>query len=244
MPAAVVGAGISAAGSVAGGIASGKGASKAAKIQAQEEDKQIAATQQYQAANEARYAPDVAAGNSALGLYDDAIGTGTDPNAAATALSAFQNSTGYKTTLGADLAATNASAYASGLGKSGAALGALADRGAYDANQSYQSWLGNLQTPIAVGTTAKAALAGVSENALNSTNAATSNAANAASTAAIANGATTSNVLQQLAGLGSTAYNSSYAPISASSGAAQLQQPYGISVMSGYTDPLTGVVTQ
>ena len=228
MPSAAIGAGISAVGSVAGGVASGKGAKAAAKIQAQTAANQLAATQKYQADNEARYQPEITSGNNALSMYDDAIGTGTDPNAAATALSTFQGSTGYKTTLANALSATNASAYAAGLGKSGGALAALQDRGANVAQQSYQGWLGNLQPPIAAGSNAKAALAGVSGTALAASNAATSNAGNASSTAALATGASTSNALNQLGQLASNAYTSSYTPNYGSLLAAGNQQPIAV----------------
>jgi hypothetical protein len=203
-------AALSAAGQVGGAVASGKAAKKVAKIQQKTAEEQMAQTRQFYDDAVTRYQPEIGYGNSALNLYNDAIGNGSDPNTANTALSAFQDSTGYKTTLTNDLAATNASAYAAGLGKSGAALKALQDRGAYDAQQSYNSWLGDVNTSVQTGANAKAALTGAGTTALASNNTALTNSANASSNAALASGASTSTALQNLGNLASNAYQSSY----------------------------------
>lgn len=212
MGASLIGAGISAAGQIGGAVAGGKSAKKVAEIQAQTADKQMAQTKQFYDDAVARDAPDIGYGNSAATLYNGAIGNGGDASASAKALEAFQNSTGYQTTLSNDLNAVNASAYAAGAGRSGAALKALQDRGAYDAQQSFQGWLGNLNTSVQTGANAKNSLTGAATTALNSNNQAIGNAGAASSNAALASGASTSNLLQNLGNIAANAYQSSYAP--------------------------------
>jgi len=205
MPAAA----LSAAGTVGGAVASGKAAKKVAKIQAQTASDEMAQTKQFYDDAVTRYQPEITAGNSALSLYDGAIGNG-DSTAATAALNAFQGSTGYQTTLANDLASTNASAYATGLGKSGAALKALQDRANTDAQASYQTWLGDVNTSVQTGANAKAALTGAGTTALTSNNQAVQNAGNASSGAAATTGASTASALQQLGQIAGNAYNSSY----------------------------------
>lgn len=157
----------------------------------------------------ARYEPEVTAGNSAGELFNGAIGNGDDA-ASAAAYKKFQDSTGYQTTLDNSLAATNASAYATGLGRSGVALKALQDRGAYNAQQTFQSWLSNLNTSQQTGLTAKGGISGIALNTLNSNNQSSSNAANAASNSALATANGWASAVQNIGNLATDAFKSSY----------------------------------
>lgn len=203
-------AALSAAGSIGGAVASGKSAKKVARIQAKTAADEMAMYQKMYDNDVARYQPEINYGNSAESLYNGAIGNGGDANAAANALAAFQNSTGYQTTLKNDLNAVNANAYASGLGHSGQALKALQDRGAYDAQQSFQNWLGNLNTSVQTGAGAKAALTGASQVATAGSASAAQNSANASSNAALSSGNAIANAFQNLGNIASNAYQSSY----------------------------------
>jgi hypothetical protein len=205
------GAALGAAGQIGGAVAGGKAAKKVAKIQAKTAADQMAEARSYYNDAVTRYQPDITAGNGASALYNGALGNG-DADAAAKALSAFQSSTGYQTTLHDALDSVNASAYAGGAGNSGAALKALQDRASYEAQQSNQQWLGNLNTSVQTGLTAKNSLSGQATNALATTSAAQASAANASSNAALASGATTSTALQNLGNLAQNAYQSSYVP--------------------------------
>lgn len=170
---------VSGIGDVVTGANTSKGAAQAAQIEANTAAANEAQLQGMYNDAVTRYTPQINAGNSAGTLYNDAIGNGTDPNAATTALNAFQSSSGYNTQLTNALNATNASAYASGMGKSGAAEQALQTNASNLAQQSYNSWLGNLNTSVQTGSNAMAALTGVQGNAVNGENTQATNSANA-----------------------------------------------------------------
>lgn len=134
-------------------------------------------------------------------------GSGGDSQAA---LDAFRGSTGYQDLMKQGLGAVNASAYASGMGDSGATLKALQDRGTNIANSSAQQWLGNLGNLMSAGGQARGLVAGIGTNTVNASNAATQNAANVSSNATLASAGQTSAALQSLLNAGAYAYGSSY----------------------------------
>jgi hypothetical protein len=208
-PVAIAGA-AAGAGAIGGAAISSKGAKKAAETQAASAAAQRA--QDLGMYNDAvtRYQPDINYGNNAQNLYNGADGNGGDPASAAKALAAFQNSTGYQTTLSNDMGAINSNAYANGLGRSGAALKALQDRGAYDAQQSYGSWMDDLNRTIQTGGNAKAALSGAQTTAVAGSNAATQAAADASSNASLSSASSAAAALGNLGNLAANAYNSSY----------------------------------
>jgi len=210
MPPAVAAAGISAAGTVAGGVVSGKGASKAAAIQAKSAADQLAFQKQMYGDDVARYQPDIARGDTAATNYSALLGLGGDQKAADDAFATWKAGTGYQNTLNAALDGVNASAYASGMGRSGAALKALQDRAGQVADGTYNSYMGDLSNVVQTGANAKASLTGASTSAVSQNAATTSNAANASSNAALSSAASTSSALQSLGQLGAYAYNSSF----------------------------------
>lgn len=210
MPPAVAAAGISAAGSIGGAIAGGKSAKKVAKIQQKTAEEQMAQTKQFYDDSVARYQPDITQGNAASSLYAGLLGDGGDAASSAAALQQWKNSTDYQNTLNEALNGVNASAYAAGMGRSGAAMKALQDRAATVADGTLQQYLGNLNTQVQTGANAKAALTGAATTAVTSNNATAQNAANAASNAALSTGNTTASLLGNLGNLAATAYQSSY----------------------------------
>jgi hypothetical protein len=218
MPPAIAAAGISAAGSVAGGVAAGKGAGKAAKIAAQTADKQRAMYESMYHDAEARYQPEIGYENSALSLYNGLLGNGGDAKAASNALNTWLNSTDYQYQLNQANNSVNANAYASGLGRSGAALKALQDRASNITSGYLQTYLGDLQNgPIASGLSAKGALTGVSQTATTGSANAVGTAGQTEANAAVAQGAAYAKMFQNLGNIASNAYQSSYSPSGGSS---------------------------
>lgn len=206
MPAAAISAG----GQVAGAVAAGKSAKAVAKIQAKTAAAQMAQTKQFYDDAVTRYQPDINQADSASKLYAGLLGDGGDAASSAAALAQWRNSTSYQDTLNSALNGVNASAYANGMGNSGAAYKALQDRAATTANSSLQQYLGNVNTQVQTGANAKSALTGAGTTALTSNNAAVQNSANASSNAALASGNATSNMWANLGNIASNAYQSSY----------------------------------
>lgn len=217
-------AGIAAGGSLISGITGGKGAKSAAKIQQQTAQQQIAAQQQMLGQITALNTPTINRGNAAGTLVGNFLGTGSDPNAAASALATYRGSTGYQDLLNTGLGAVNSNAYARGLGASGATLKALQAKGSAIADQSAQQWLGNLGELVSAGNQAAGNVSGVTQNATNAIGQISQNAADASSNAALAGGASWQNALQGLANAGSTYagnLSSSYVPRAAFPGLGQ-----------------------
>lgn len=133
------------------------------------------------------------------------------------ALDAFRGSTGYNDLVREGLAAVNASAYAKGLGRSGATYKALQNRGTSLADRSAGEWLGNLNTLMNYGGQARGLVANVGTNSVNSINSATQNGADAASNAALVAGQNWSQALQGIGMAAAQAYGSSYGTPAASS---------------------------
>lgn len=221
MPAAIVGAGISAVGSVAGGIASGKGASKAAEIQKQASEEQTAALQSMYNNNVSLMRPTYDNGqqaqtrlNSLLGLPG---GDGSDPQATLAA------TPGYQFALNQSLAATNANAYAAGLGNSGAALKALQDRAAGLASNNYNTYVNQLGSVADRGVTAMNGLVSQGNYTTGAENAVTQANANSQSANAVYQGQNLANVIKGISDSAGKAFGSSYGsstPAASSTGSA------------------------
>lgn len=203
----IAAAGISGAASLLGGAVGGKGAKKAAKIQQQTAREQIAATERNRDYQYNLNAPTIDRADTAGQLFSDFV---TGGEGAGKALETFRGSTGYQDILKEGLGAVNANAYARGMGRSGATLKALQDRGMSVADRSAQGWLGNLNTLMNYGGQARGFVAGVGTNSVNSINAASQNAADASSNAALAQSQNWSNALQNIGLAASNAYGSSY----------------------------------
>lgn len=203
-------AGIAAAGSVLGGVLGGKGAKKAAKIQQQTAQMQIAAANQNRDYQYSLNAPTITTGNNANDTMAGLLNVGGDAAASTKALGDFRASSGYNDLLTQGLKSVNAAGYSAGMGRSGATLKALQDRGTQIANSSEQQYLGNLGTLANLGTAARGLVAGVGTNTVNATNQSSQNAADASSNAALYSGSNWAKVLQNLAGAGASALGSSY----------------------------------
>ncbi len=207
-------AAIGAAGSVAGGIASGKGASKAAKIQAASQDKQTAALQAMYNTNKDLMMPTYDNGTAAQSRLQSLLGlSGGDGSDAQAVLAATP---GYQFNLQQGLAATNAGAYASGLGNSGAALKSLQDRGASIASQTYNNYVGQLSTVADRGVTAMGGLVSQGNSTTQAVNSSTQAGADAASANAAFQGNNLANIIKGVASAGSQAMGSSYGSASPS----------------------------
>lgn len=204
MPAAAIGAGAT----VAGGIASGKGASKAAKIQAASQAKQTAALQAMYQDNKALMTPTYDNGTAAQSRLQSLLGLsggdGSDPQAVLAA------TPGYQFNLHQGLAATNAGAYASGLGNSGAALKSLQDRGAGIASQTYNNYATQLGSVADRGVTAMNGLASQGNYTTGAVNSSTQAGADAASANAAFQGNNLANIIKGVANAGGQAFGSSY----------------------------------
>lgn len=201
-------AAVGAVGSVAGGIASGKGASKAAKIQAASQDKQTAALQAMYQDNKGLMMPTYNNGTAAQSRLQSLLGLsggdGSDPQAVLAA------TPGYQFNLQQGLAATNANAYASGLGNSGAALKSLQDRGAGIASQTYATTAGVLGSVADRGVTAMNGLVSQGNYTTGAINSSTQAGADAASANAAYQGNNLANIIKGVASAGSQAMGSSY----------------------------------
>lgn len=205
-----VAAGIAAAGSLLGGIAGGKGAKKAAKIQRAAVQDQIAATERNRDYQYSLNAPTINQGQTASDLFAGFIGAGSDPAASQTALDTFRSSSGYQDLVDEGLKAVNANAYAKGMGRSGATLKALQERGTTLANQSSSGWLNNLNTLMNYGAQARGLVAGVGTNSVNAINGATQTGADASSNASLVAGQNWAQALQGIGQAAASAYGSSY----------------------------------
>ena len=203
-------AALSAAGQVGQSVAAGKSAKKVAKIQQKTAEEQMAQTRQFYNDAVTRYQPDIDQGNKASALYAGLLGDGGDAASSAAALAQWKNSTNYQNTLNEALNGVNASAYAAGMGRSGAALKALQDRAATVADGTLQQYLGNLNVQVQTGANGKAALTGAGTTAVTQNNAAIGNAGTASSNAALAQGNASANMWQNLGNIASNAYQSSY----------------------------------
>jgi hypothetical protein len=212
MPVALVAAGIGAVASIGGAVIKSNAAKSAAKTAAATAAaNNTLATNQFNI-NSGNLSPAIARGNEAGGYVQQLLGMGGDPAAAAKAFGQYQNSTGYQFQLNQGLGAINSNAYARGMGDSGATLKALQQRGNDVAAQSFNSYIGNLQTISQQGTGAASALAGVSTNYVGQVSANNNNASDAKGAAALVSGNSWASALKDIGNYASYAYGSSYKP--------------------------------
>lgn len=202
MPPVVIAAGVAAAGSIVGGAMSSSAAKNAAKTQASTANQQIAANNANRAQILGLSQPNIDRGNAASDIYAGLLNVGGDPAKSAAALSAYRNSTGYQDLLNTGLGAVNSSAYARGMGDSGATAKALQKTGQAYANQNTQQYLGNLNTLIQTGNSAIGNVAGVNTNTTQMNNAALQNSADASSNATLMSSAGWQNALKNLTNVG------------------------------------------
>ena len=204
MPAAVIGG----AAAIGGGIASGKGAKKAAQIDAKARADQTAALQSMYNTNKGLMTPTFDRGEAAQARVQSLLGLsggdGSDPQAL------LAQTPGYQWALRQALAATNASAYASGSGNSGAALKALQDRGNGLAQQTFNNYVGQLGDVANRGVSAMNGLVSQGNYTTGAINQQTQGAADSAAANAVFQGNNIANVLKGVAGAGASAFGSSY----------------------------------
>lgn len=209
MPPVVIGAGIAAVGSVAGGVLASSASKKAAKAQQDSTNAQIAESRRNQAYITGLEQPAIDRGNQAGAAYSNFLGL-NGAGSQQGALDTFRGATGYQDVLNTGLGSINANAYAKGLGASGATLKALQQRGSAIADQSAQSYLGNLNVLNQTGQTAIGNVAGVAQNTTNNINQATQQAGATQGNAALATGASWTQALQNIANVGGATLGSSY----------------------------------
>jgi len=207
MPAAVVAAGIGAAGSVAGGVASGKGAKSAAKIQAQSQAQQLALQKSIYDENASRFGTDIQSGDAASGRINDLLGlSGNKVDASAI----LHNTPGYQFRVDEALKGVNSNAYASGQGNSGATLKALQRQAMNVADGTFNTYVDQVGSVANRGSAAKGALAGVSTNYANASNNISQNAADTAAGYQMFKAQNFNNALSGVIKAGGQAFGSSY----------------------------------
>lgn len=103
--------------------------------------------------------PYMTSGNNANTMLGNALGIGTDPNAAANAYKAYQNSTGFQNTLNTAMQGVSSNMASKGLLNSGAALKSMQDRAVQLGNENYNQWTGQLSGMAGQGINAANALA-------------------------------------------------------------------------------------
>ena len=208
MPAAIVAAGIGAAGSVAGGVASGKGAKKAAKAQAQAAKEQQALQQKIYNQNEARFGTEIDNGDLANARLMSLLGLGAGDGSTPTQI--LRATPGYDFKMGEALRGVRSNAYARGLGNSGATARALHETAMGVADQGFNNYVNQVSGIADRGSGAKGALADVSQNFANNYNQITQNAADTASNYAMFKAQNFNNTLGGVLKAGGTLFGSSY----------------------------------
>ena len=132
--------------SIAQGITGGKASKKAARLMAEEEDKnrQLYENMVNQYTNDVN--PYTTAGSNATTAMQNLLGlNGADASGQqAQAFKNFQNSDGYQYTLNNALGSTNSNAYASGLGNSGATMKALQNNASDLADTYFNNYYNDL----------------------------------------------------------------------------------------------------
>lgn len=210
MPVALIAAGVGAVASVGSAVISSNATKSAVKAQTAATNANNALAQQQFAVNQGNLNPAIERGNQAGGYIADLLGTGGDPAKAKAAFENYQGSTGYQYQLQQGLGAVNSNAYARGMGDSGATMKALQNRGNALADQSFNSYIGNLQNISSQGTAAAGNLAGVSQNYVGQVSANNNGQATTVGNAALSNAANISGTVQNLINAGAYAYGSSY----------------------------------
>lgn len=206
----VAAAGISALGGVVSGITGGKGAKKAAQIQAQSTQAQIANSNANRDYQYQLNAPTIGYGNAADDRIVGLLNIGGDPAASAAAYGAYKDSTGYTSRLMEGTDALNASAYAKGLGRSGAAYKDLVRFGQDYATRDFGNYMSLLGGVSANGASARGLVANVGQNAVNQFAQSSQAGADAAGNAAIIQANNNASAVQGLFNAGAYALGSSY----------------------------------
>lgn len=180
MPAAaIIGAGVLGAG------ASIYGANKAASAAQNAANQNNALQRDIYNQNVGYETPWMNRGNAAGEMYNNAIGLGTDPQAAQDALATFNHSVGQEFTLKNGVNALTQNAAVSGLLNSGANLKNISNYGQSTGQQYFQQWLGNLNNQQQIGLSATNALAGIGTGYANAVGQNNNSAASATGNAAL-----------------------------------------------------------
>lgn len=210
MPVALIAAGVAAVGGVASAAISSSATSKAVNAQTAATNANNALAAQQYATNSGNLNPAIERGNQAGGYINSLLMGGGDQAAATKAFDTYQNSTGYQYQLSQGLGAVNSNAYARGMGQSGATYKALQTRGNNLADQSFNTYLGNLQNVSQQGTAAASSLAGVGTQYVGQVAANNNNQATTTGNAALTNASNNVGAIQNLINAGGYAYGSSY----------------------------------
>ncbi|NYD88746.1 hypothetical protein [Sphingomonas melonis] len=195
----IAAAGISASSSLFSGITGGKGAKKAAKIAAQQADKDRALAQQIYNTNMGLAQPTVDRGNAAGSQINALLGLGGNAQAANDALAAYKSSTGYQGRLNEGYSAINTGYAAKGALESGAAQKALLNYGQQQASGEFNNYLSQLSNQQGAGLNALGAVTGAGANYVNQATSAGNSASSAAANAALFSGMAQQNALSGVA---------------------------------------------
>ena len=210
MPPLIIAAGIGAAASVGGAALASSASKKAVNAQTAATNANNALAAQQYATNSGNLNPAIERGNQAGGYINSLLMGGGDQAAASKAFDTYRNSTGYQYQLSQGLGAINSNAYARGMGDSGATLKALQTRGNNIADQSFNTYLGNLQNVSQQGTAAASSLAGVGTQYVGQVSANNNNQATTVGNAALSNASNINGTISNLINAGAYAYGSSY----------------------------------
>lgn len=168
MPPAIVAAGVVATGAVASAAIGSKSASKSAAAARDASAAEIAFARENRDYQYDLNAPTIGFGGAAEGTIAGLLGIGGDAAASQKAFDTYKGSTGYTTRLAEGLSATNNTAFAGGVGQSGAALKALQRYGQDYASNEFGNYVGQLGGVATLGANARGLVAGVGNNATNS----------------------------------------------------------------------------
>lgn len=226
MPPVAIAAGIGAVGSIGGAIIGGNAAKSAAQQQADSASQQIAYLRENRDYVTGLSQPAINRGNAAGDLIGGFLGLGGGDQAAS-ALATYRGSTGYGDRLKTGLDSVNASAYARGLGASGATLKALQAQGMAIADQSSGSWLNGLNILNQTGNQAIGNVAGVATQTTGAINGALQNSANANSQAQTTQGTLWTQALQNLGNVAGSVISPGGGTTSSFAGLGQTQYPSG-----------------
>ena len=150
---------------IAQGISGKSGAKKAARIMAQQEEKNRELYQQMIGTYTNDISPYTSAGTNATTAMQNLLGlNGADASGAQEqAFKNFQNSDGYQYTLNNALGSTNSNAYASGLGDSGATMKALQNNASNLADTYFNNYYNDLSGLSSQGLNADQSLGQIME---------------------------------------------------------------------------------
>lgn len=211
MPPVIIAAGIGAAATGIGAAVSSSATKKASDAATQA----AAANTQLQTdiynKNTALIQPTVDQGKVAAERENALLGLSGDPEAAAKAFADWRGSTGYDFALNEGLNAITSSSATRGMLDSGATLKAITRFGQGVADQSFASYLGNIDNIAGRGVNAIGSLTGTGQTYANAVSTNNTNAAGAVGTAALTNASSINALLNSfVGGLGANRGQSSY----------------------------------